>query len=46
VLEEEKMGGVRDDDIMEFFGNDPLCCVPDFLVEDAKTFVCIKNNCS
>jgi hypothetical protein len=28
--------------IAEFFGDDPFCCVPDFLIEDAKEFIC-KN---
>jgi hypothetical protein len=32
--------------IGEFFGDDPFCCVPDFLVEDAREFWLAKNRCS
>jgi hypothetical protein len=31
--------------IDEFFGDDPFCCVPDFLVEDAKEFLCANKKC-
>jgi hypothetical protein len=29
--------------IAEFFGDDPFCLVPDFLLEDARQFICNKN---
>jgi hypothetical protein len=29
--------------LAEFFGDDPFCLVPDFLLEDARQFVCNKN---
>jgi hypothetical protein len=31
------------EELEEFFGNDPFCCVPDFLIEDAKDFISRKN---